>query len=477
VAREERSGSSTWFIDAASTAMNLVQSPGTPADLKPIFRRILWRLMPFLVMGHALAAIDRINISFAKLCMAQDIALSETAYGLGAGIFYLGYLLLEVPSNLLLQRIGARATLTRIMLLWGVVTMGTAFVSTPTQLAVARFLLGVAEAGFFPGVILYLTYWFPAALRGRVTAVFLMAGIAAGAVSGPLAGWIMTRYDGWLGLKGWQALFVLEGIPAIALALFAWVRLADKPASVHWLSITQKQALADALAADAHQATAHARLRDVLTDPRVLVAGLVYFCIYSSVNTMAYWMPTLIRGLGVENLKTIGLLSSWPFIAAVIGMYLLGRSSDKRMERRWHVASTMLVSAACFLLLGFVRDQLEVAIVLMGLGAAAGLCAIPLFWTIPPAFLARANAAAGIAMISCMGNLSGVASQATVGAIKSATGSLYVAFDVIGIVLALGAVALLVLIPARHLRESRARRPITRAHSDAVAPTPSSEAP
>jgi MFS family permease len=425
------------------------------ADLKDVFRKIAWRLMPFLVIGHAIAAIDRLNISFAKLRMAGDIGLSDAAYGLGAGIFYLGYILFEIPSNLVLQRIGARATLTRIMLLWGMVTLATAFVTTPKQLYVARFLLGVAEAGFFPGVILYLTYWFPAALRGRVTAVFLMAGISAGVLSGPLAGWIMTRFDGWLALHGWQALFVLEGIPAILLGLFAWFRLADKPADVAWLGAAQKQALAGALAVETPRTAAHGRLRDVLTDPRVHVAGLVYFCIYSSTNTMGYWMPTLIRGLGVEDLETIGMLASPPFLGAMFGMYVLGRSSDKRLERRWHVALPMLVSAACFFLLGLAHDNVPLAIALMGLGAAAGMCAVPLFWTIPPAFLATANAAGGIALISCMGNLSGVASQAMVGAIMSATGRLYLAFDVIGGVLVLGAGMLLVLIPARQLHERR----------------------
>jgi MFS family permease len=425
------------------------------ADLKSVFSKVLWRLMPFLVIGHAIAAIDRLNISFAKLRMVEDIALSDAAYGLGAGIFYLGYILFEVPSNLLLQRIGARGTLTRIMVLWGMVSLATAFVTTPTQLVVARFLLGVAEAGFFPGVILYLTYWFPAALRGRVTAVFLMAGVSAGVVSGPLAGWIMTHFHGFLGLKGWQALFVLEGIPAMLLGLWAWLRLADKPADVGWLSAAQKQALADALAADGPRAASHGRLREVLADPRVYVAGLVYFAIYSSTNTMGYWMPTLLRGLGVENLKTIGLLASLPFVGALVGMYVLGRSSDRRLERRWHVAGAMLVSASCFFLLSYAQGHLPLAVFLMSLGAAAGMSAIPVFWTMPPAFLAKANAAAGIALISCMGNLSGVVSQVMVGAIKSATGSLFLAFDVIGVVLALGALVLLVFIPARQLHEGR----------------------
>ncbi|MBO9648128.1 MAG: MFS transporter [Variovorax sp.] len=448
-------------------------SPVADADLKATLRKVLWRLMPFLVLAHAIAGIDRLNISFAKLRMAEDIVMSDAAYGLGAGVFYLGYILFEIPSNLLLQRIGARATLTRIMLLWGVITVATAFVRTPAQLVVSRFLLGVAEAGFFPGVILYLTYWFPAAFRGRVTAVFLMAGIFAGVLSGPLAGWIMTGLHGWGGFHRWQALFVLEGIPAVLLGLFAWFRLSDTPATASWLNSEERLRLASALAADSPRQASQGRLRDVLRDRRVYIAGLVYFCIYCGVNTTGYWMPTLIRGLGVEDLKTIGILTSVPFVIALVGMYVLGRSSDRRMERRWHVALPMLLSGFCFLFLGFVPQHAPLALALMSVGAAAGMCAIPLFWTIPPAFLATANAAAGIALISCMGNLAGVVSQAGVGAIKSLTGNLYVAFDAIALVLVLGAAVLLSLVPARLLQE---RKPIVQRRDEVGTASPMASA-
>jgi MFS family permease len=426
------------------------------AEAGALYRKVILRLMPFLILAFATNAIDRINISFAKLRMAEDFALSDAAYGIGAGIFYFGYVLFEIPSNLLLQRFGARATLTRIMLLWGAITVGTAFVTTSNQLIVARFLLGAAEAGFFAGVILYLTYWFPSVLRGRITAAFVMSGIVAGIVSGPLAGVIMSHFDGWLGLRGWQALFVFEGIPAVLLGVFGWFWLADKPEQAPWLDREEKHALASELERDAGREQAHGRLRDVFRDPRVYIAGLVYLCISSGTNTVGYWMPTLIRGFGVDDLKTIGLLASLPFVGALFGMYLLGRSSDKRLERRWHVALTMLTSAACFFALGFMHDALPLAVLLMAVGAAAAFCAIPLFWTIPPALLPAPRAAAGIAMISSMGNLAGVLSQAGVGAIKSATGNLYLAFDVIAAVLLIGTLILLIGIPAHRLHERRA---------------------
>jgi sugar phosphate permease len=426
-------------------------------DLASTYRKIIWRLMPFLLIAFVINAIDRINISFAKLRMAEDILLSDAAYGIGAGIFYFGYILFEVPSNLYMQRVGARATLTRIMMLWGAVTVATAFVTTANQLIAARFLLGMAEAGFFPGVILYLTYWFPAALRGRITAAFMMSGVVAGIICGPLAGMIMSNLHGWLGLRDWQMLFVLTGMPAVVLGVFGWFWLTDKPAQAKWLSPEQKQALATAL--ETEPGKTQGGFAQVLRDPRLYIAGLVYFCIYSGSNTVSYWMPTLIRDFGLHDLKTIGMVTPLPYLAALAGMYLLGRSSDRHLERRWHLASTLLVSACSFALLGLAQGHTVLSIALMALGAAAALSAVPLFWTIPPAFLNAAGAAGGIAVISSLGNLAGVVSQAAVGAIKTATGDLYLAFDLIAVVLVLGALALLIGIPAHCLNERRQQCP------------------
>lgn len=421
------------------------------AQTKNVYRKVTWRLMSFLILAVLVNAIDRINISFAKLHMAQDIALSDAAYGTGAAAFYLGYILFEVPSNLYLQRVGARATLARIMMLWGAVTACSAFIGSANQFIVARFALGVAESGFFAGVILYLTFWFPSAMRGRIIAVFLSAGIASGIVSGPLAGAIMSGLSGWMGMRDWQVLFVLEGLPAIILGIGALYWLDDKPEQARWLSRDEKNVIAAALQREAGKAGPTASWTTALRDPRVYLAGLVYFCIYSGTNTVSYWMPTLIRGLGVENIKTIGLLSTLPYLLAIAGMYLLGRSSDRRQERRWHVGLAMLVSAGSFLTLGVVHGDLPMSLGLMSVGTAAAYCSLSLFWTIPPAILPVGTAAASFAMISSMGVAAGVISQAVVGQIRTQTGSLYAAFDIIGATLIVGALVLLIVVPSRRV--------------------------
>lgn len=429
----------------------------TPARLALLYHKVLWRLLPFLLMAFMVNAIDRVNIAFAKLRMAQDIALSDAAYGIGAGAFYLGYILFEIPSNLYLQRIGARATLTRIVLLWGLVTLATAFVSTPGQLIAARLLLGMAEAGFFPGVILYLTYWFPSALRGRITAAFLMAGVFAGVLCGPLSGLIMEHLHGLFGLRDWQVLFVLTGLPAILLGVFGYFWLSDGPGHARWLDEEQRQLLAEALDGDVRGS--HAHFRAVLRDPRLYVTGLVYFCVYSGSNTVSYWLPSLIRGVGLEDLRSIGLVASLPYLLALLGMYLLGHSSDRRQERRWHLALTLFASAACFALLGPVQGQVLPSILLISLGAAAALTGLSLFWTIPPSLLGSAGAAGGIAAISSFGNLAGVLSQAAIGTLRSHDGSLLLVFDLLALLLLSGGILLLLGIPARALRASVAPHP------------------
>ncbi|WP_160107117.1 MFS transporter [Pseudomonas izuensis] len=432
----------------------------TAHEVQQVFRKMTWRLLPFLFVAYVINSIDRINISFAKLRMVEDLALTDAAYGLGAAVFFVGYLLFEVPSNLYMQRVGARLTIMRIMVLWGLVTIGTSLVSSATGLYIARFLLGVAEAGFFPGVILYLTYWFPASRRGRITSIFIMAGIFAGIVSGPLAGWIMTHFHGWAGLHDWQVLFVFEGIPAVLLGVLAWFWLVDKPQDAPWLSAHEKAIVQSQLAVeDVSKDNAHASFRQLLGDPRVLMAGLVFFCIYSGTNTVAYWMPSLIQSFGLADIGRIGLISSLPYCIVLVAMYLLGRSSDKHLERRWHLALTMLVGAASFILLGIFQGNLELSVLFMSLGAAACLSAVPLFWTIPPAYLSGPVAAGGIALISSLGGIAAMIAPVLVGAVKTRTGSLFVAFDVIAGLLVFGATVLLLGIPAKLLHE-RTSNPI-----------------
>ncbi|MHC2144418.1 MFS transporter [Pseudomonas sp. 210_17 TE3656] len=421
------------------------------AELKRTYSKVIWRLMPYLMLAFIINAIDRLNLSFAKLRMAEDILLTDAAYGIGAGVFYLGYILFEVPSNLYMQRVGARATLTRIMILWGLITVATAFVTSPGQLVVARFLLGVAEAGFFPGLILYLTYWFPAAIRGRITASFFMAGMVAGMICGPLSGTIMAHLHGWLGLRDWQVLFVLTGLPAVLLGVIGRFWLTDRPEQARWLDDEQKQQIHTALAGESRPSAASSGFVGALRDPLLYAAGLVCFCIYSASNTVSYWLPTLVQGFGLQDLQHIGLATSLPFMTALCAMYILGRSSDRHMERRWHLSLALLTAAASFWLLDLAEGHAVLSMLLVSLGAAAALAAMPLFWTIPPALLSRSGAAGGIAIISSLGNIAGVLSQTAVGAVKTATGSLYLAFDLIAVLLVLGTLLLLIAIPAARL--------------------------
>lgn len=419
-----------------------------------MYRKIKWRLLPFLFLAYVLNTIDRINISFAKLHMANDLGLSDAAYGIGAAAFFAGYILFEVPSNLYMQKTGARLTITRIMLLWGLATVATSQVSTPHALYVARFLLGVAEAGFFPGVILYLTYWFPASRRGRITSLFLMSGTLAGMISGPLAGTIMSHLDGWMGLRDWQVLFVVEGIPAMLLGLVAFRWLPDRPDHVHWLSATEKAWLKADLATES-QEQQHGGLKVLLKDPRIYVIGVAFLSIYASTNTIAYWMPTLIQGFGESQVTRIGWISSLPYVAGLAAMFLLAHSSDRRMERRWHVAGTLFVAAAAFVMMGFARGAMAPSVLCMTIGAAACLAALPVFWTIPPAYLSAAQAPGGIAFISSLGGVAALLSPIAVGALKTRTGDLYLAFDLLAALLVGGALLLLLAVPARLLDRGR----------------------
>lgn len=428
----------------------------TADERNKTFAKIAFKIVPFIFIAYLLNMIDRINISFAKLRMSEDLLLSDAAYGIGTSLFFIGYLIFEIPSNIYLKKVGTRATLTRIMLLWGILTILMSCVQSTTSFYILRFLIGVAEAGFVPGMILYLTYWFPSFLRGRVTSIFLMAGLMAGMINGPLATWIMATFDGWLGLRDWQVLFVIEGIPAVILAIFTWFWLVDHPEKAKWLTDREKHIVKLTLANENKgEETAKSSFKQVFLDPRVHLIGLVFLCIYSATNTITYWMPTLIKEFGITNMQHIGMTSSLPFVFAAIAMYLLCRSSDKHLERRWHFAVTMAVGALSFMLLGTVQDDLVLSVLLLTIGGGACFSAATLFWTIPPAYLSSTAAALGIAWINVMGSLAAVVSPALVGAIKTQTGSIYFAFTVIAILLLIGAMALLIAIPARLLKEHK----------------------
>ncbi|SAL80108.1 major facilitator transporter [Caballeronia arvi] len=423
----------------------------SPGEVERTYRKIFFRLIPLLFLCYVVSYVDRVNISFAKLQFMHDLGFSEATYGLGAGLFFIGYVLFEVPSNLWMQRIGARRTLLRIMLAWGVMSSLMMFVRTPTQFYVMRFLLGVTEAGFFPGIIFYLSCWFPGARRARVTAFFMMATAVAGIVGGPISGFIMTRLAGVAGLPGWQWLFLLEGIPAVMLGFIVYFALGDAPADVPWLSDAEKALVkADLLAEEKTKHTGHLEgLRGALANPRVYLAALVYFAVMMPFNAIGFWAPTVIRDLGVTNLLDVGLLSALVFVAAALGTYVVGSHSDRTMERRWHVAGSAAVTALAFALLPLAGHNVPLGVGLLALAASASYGSFVVFWTIPQTFLPRSSAAGGIAMITSLGGTGGFVSPAFVGWMKTQTGNAEYGLIGLGIVLLAGAALLLVAFPAR----------------------------
>lgn len=420
-------------------------------EVESTYRKIAFRLMPFLIICYIVSYLDRANISYAKLQFMSDLGFSEAAYGLGAGLFFVGYVLFEVPSNLWMQRIGARRTLLRIMILWGLISSAMMFVNTPMQFYVMRFLLGAAEAGFFPGVILYLTYWFPASRRGRVTGYFMMGAATAGIIGGPVSTWIMVHMAGLHGLHGWQWLFLLEGLPAVALGVVAFYYLCDRPEEANWLSDREKSILQGDLAAEqvSRQNGSGHGLREALANPKLYVGMVGYFCVLVSFNAIGFWAPTIIRDVGVSDLLQVGLLSSAVFLAGAVGTYVVGYSSDLRMERRWHLAVCSLVIAVCFALLPLVAHNLTLAITLLSLAAAASYGCFVVFWTIPQSFLTASSKASGIALITSLGGIGAFVSPTLVGWMKTSTGSIYPGLTILGLITLFGALVLLVALPRK----------------------------
>ncbi|WP_312841287.1 MFS transporter [Delftia tsuruhatensis] len=398
----------------------LVQAPAFDSDA--VHRKVAWRLIPFLVFLFLLAWIDRVNVGFAKLQMLQDLRFSEAVYGLGAGIFFIGYFLFEVPSNLLLQRIGARKTLARITILWGLASMGMAFVTTPEAFYALRFLLGVFEAGFFPGVMLYLTYWIPAARRGRINGWFMTSFGIAGVVGGPIAGLIMSGMEAVAPLRNWQWLFVLEGIPSVIAGLVVLAWLPDRPCQAHWLSEAEKSALEMQLDAERQGAGKHASFMQALRLPALWLCTAAYFCIVGGNATLAFWMPSLVRELGVHSALHIGLLSAIPFMLGTAAMVINGAHSDATRERRLHCAGATLVGAVGLALTGATMGNPVLAMVALSIAATGVLGAFPVFWAMPASFLTGTAAAAGIAFINSVGNLAGFATPFMMGWAKQWTG-------------------------------------------------------
>jgi D-galactonate transporter len=428
---------------------------GAVTDANAIYSRIARRIIPLLILLFVMAWLDRVNVGFARLQMLQDLGFSDAVFGFGAGIFYFGYLLFEIPSNLLLERIGARKTLARIALLWGATSIAMMLVKTVAVFYLLRFLLGVFEAGLYPGVILYLTYWFPARRRAKMTGWFMTAIPLAGIIGGPISGWIMGAMGGAGGLANWQWLFILEGIPSIAVGLLTLAILADTPADARWLTASEKALVLADLDADRQQAGNRTHgFGDALRNPRVWLLTAIYFCLVSANPTFGFWGPTLISGMGVTSNTTIGLLSAVPYVAAMVALVWVGRSSDRLLERRYHCALSCLAAAAGLVLIGQFANVPVLAFSALVVGVSGVLSAFSPFWQIPTTLLTGTAAAGGIALINSIGNLSGWLGPFVVGWLMDITGRTSAGLYVIACLEIAAALLIVLFIPREHATAS-----------------------
>ena len=416
-----------------------------------LYRKVNWRIIPLFIVCFLFAYLDRVNISFAKLQMQSDLGFSETVYGLGASLFFVGYFLFEVPSNVLLHKIGARVWIARIMVTWGITSACMMFVHNEFWFYTLRFLIGVMEAGFVPGVLYYFTQWYPGNRRARVNAYFKSSICLCGIVGGPLAGFILGHFDGVYGLAGWKWLFLLEGLPSVVLGFVVLWLLSDKIEDAHWLSGDEKKVMLERMASEPKPESSSS-FADVWKLPTTYVMSVIYLCLVMALTGLLFWMPQLIKSAGVADTFNIGLLTMIPYLIAAAGNLMIGYSSDKRAERRWHMAGCALLTAAGYLLCAWFPGQLLPLMVGMSMIMTGIIAWMPIFWTIPPRFLTGLAAAAGIALINSLGQLGGVIAPFMVGRIKDLSGSATPALYVLSGVCVLATMLVIWGIPARYYR-------------------------
>lgn len=425
-------------------------------------RKIARRLIPFLGLVYFVNYLDRTNIGFAKLTMSEDLGLTETMFGLASGLFFIGYLLFEVPSNLALHRFGARRWIARIMVTWGLCAMLLAFVQSAGQLYAVRVLLGVAEAGFFPGIMLYLTWWLPRAERVRLIGTFLVAIPLSSALGAPLSTAIITYLDGFLGLEGWRVMFLLEGVPAVVLGVVCWFYLTDRPETAAWLTHGERQALTSALEAERAELApaAEGSAWRALLSGKVLALGGIYFGVVYGLYALSFFGPTLVAGFSERfdtefSLVQTGAIVAVPFVAGAIAMVLWSRHSDRTGERRWHLAGPAVVGGLTIPVALYLDSPY--AVMLMVTVTAMGIfCALPVFWHFPPTVLTSAGAAAGIALINTLGNASGFLAPYVTGWARDATGDMDTGLWIVGIVMVAAGVGAAVLRDGPRVKDGEA---------------------
>jgi sugar phosphate permease len=391
--------------------------------LNALYTRITWRLVPFLFLCYIASFIDRINVSFAQLQMKTSLGFSPAIYGTGAGLFFVTYLMFELPSNLFMARMGIRRTLFRIMALWGVVSICTAFVRTPMEFYIARLLLGAAEAGFFPAVMLYLTYWFPPARLGRVTTRFMSALVVSGLIAGPTSGWILQNMQAVGGLNAWQWIFILEGIPSVLLALLAFFVLADRPEHASWLAPHERERIAAELSRSeaSHGASVQA-LAQALRNPRIYLWGIADSCVICALYGISFWLPQILSESAKLNYRETGLYSAVPYLFALVYILWIGNHAERHNEYRWHFACSALMGAFGLTCSVIASHNLFLSLLGLSLANAGLLAALPLFWPTILDRLPRNDAPGGIALITSIGVASGLLSPMLVGWVKTFTG-------------------------------------------------------
>jgi ACS family tartrate transporter-like MFS transporter len=395
----------------------------TGATPDAVLRKVAWRLIPFIMLLYFVAYLDRVNVGFAALTMNADLGFTATVFGTGAGIFFLGYVLFEVPSNIALEKFGARRWIARIMFTWGIISCAMAFVQGEVSFYIARFMLGAAEAGFFPGMILYLTYWFPASQRARIIGTFFIAVPFSNVIGAPLSTALMG-IEG-VGLRGWQWMFLLEGAPAILLAFVVLRYLTDRPGDAHWLSAEEKGVLIKALEAEQPSAVAPVArtLKQGLLNPRIWLFGAIYFGITVGIYGLGFWLPQILQGFGNLSRGEIGLIAAIPYAVASAVMFFWSRHSDRTRERVWHVAMPAFMAGVGFVVAALLLSTPLLAFVGLILAASGVFAVVPAFWTLPLSVLGGAAAAGGIALVNSIGNLGGYLGPFIVGYFRDASQS------------------------------------------------------
>ena len=417
-----------------------------------VMRKVAWRLIPFLSIGYMINALDRFNVSMAALTMNKELGLSASAYGLGAGAFFWSYVLFQFPANLVLARIGARVWISIIMATWGLCSAGTAFITGETSFVAVRFLLGIAEAGFFPGVAYFMTCWFPASHRGRMMGIFYACGAFSGVLGGPLGGNLL-KLDGTFGIAGWQWIFLVEGVPAVLLACYGFATLCNRPIEAHWLAPDQRTWLQERLDSEAAAKSGHGQgVLSSIANPQMVILTLAYFAMAYGVYAMSFFLPLIVKSLGLSN-TAIGYVLVLPNICGCIGMILFSRSSDRTGERVWHVVLPTALAGIGAMVAGLVLGNIYLTIGAFCVATFGIASSLPVFWNLPTAYLGAAAAAGGIAFINSVANIAGYLAPQVTGVLHDATGGYMVPMVVTGGVML--AAAGLILVSGIHKHVSR----------------------